>query len=311
MKNKKLLLILMGLLLMVSAFTGCTAPKEEPTSPPETTGTSIVITDMMGREINLDEPASRIVALTPADCEILFAIGSGDALVGRGEYCDYPLEVLEVTSVQSGMNTNLEQIIDLKPQVLIMGTMDQTEEQVNALEAAGIKVVVSDAHDIEGVYTSISMIGKLMGKDSEADLLVNSMKSTFAEVSRNPEDANEKTIYFEVSPLEYGLWTAGKGTFMNEIAEMLGLVNCFEDIDGWGEISEEQVLERNPDYIVSIAMYFGDGPTPLEEIKGRTGWENVKAVKGNSMLNLQNDELSRPGPRLAEGALLLSEFIDN
>ncbi len=296
---------------MVSAFTGCTTPKEEPQSPPETTVTSIVITDMMDREINLDEPATRIVALTPADCEILFAIGSGDALVGRGEYCDYPLEVLEVTSVQSGMNTNLEQIIDLKPQVLLMATMNQTEEQINALEAAGIKVVVSDAHDIEGVYTSISMIGKLMGKDSEADLLVNSMKNTFAEVSRNSEDANEKTVYFEVSPLEYGLWTAGKGTFMNEIAEMLGLKNCFEDIDGWGEISEEQVLERNPDYIVSIAMYFGDGPTPLEEIKGRTGWENVKAVKDNSMLNLQNDELSRPGPRLAEGALLLSDFIDN
>lgn len=296
---------------MVSAFTGCTTPKEEPQSPPETTVTSIVITDMMDREINLDEPATRIVALTPADCEILFAIGSGDALVGRGEYCDYPLEVLEVTSVQSGMNTNLEQIIDLKPQVLLMATMNQTEEQINALEAAGIKVVVSDAHDIEGVYTSISMIGKLMGKDSEADFLVNSMKNTFAEVSRNSEDANEKTVYFEVSPLEYGLWTAGKGTFMNEIAEMLGLKNCFEDIDGWGEISEEQVLERNPDYIVSIAMYFGDGPTPLEEIKGRTGWENVKAVKDNSMLNLQNDELSRPGPRLAEGALLLSDFIDN
>lgn len=66
---------------------------------------------------------------------------------------------------------------------------------------------------------------------------------------------------------------------MDEIANMLGLTNCFADVTGWGEISEEQVLERNPDYIVTISMYYGEGPTPEEEILSRTGWENVTAVK--------------------------------
>ena len=76
-----------------------------------------------------------------------------------------------------------------------------------------------------------------------------------------------------------------------------------------GEISEEQVLERNPDYIVTIAMYFGEGPTPEEEIAGRKGWENITAVKNRAILNLQNDELSRPVPRLAEGAKMLYDFV--
>lgn len=270
----------------------------------------ITVTDMTGREITLEEPATRIVALTPSDCEILYAIGAGEALVGRGQYCDYPQEVLDVPAVQSGASTNLEQIISLKPQVLLMSTMAQTEEQAAALEAAGIKVVVSDAHDIEGVYTSISIIGTLMGKDTEAEGVISSMKETFAEVSAQAAGAEGKTVYFEVSPLEYGLWTAGSGTFMNEIAEMMGLKNCFADVAGWGQISEEQVLLRNPDYIVTITMYFGDGPKPEDEIMGRAGWQNVTAVRNGAILNLQNNELSRPAPRLAEGAKMLYDFIN-
>jgi iron complex transport system substrate-binding protein len=273
------------------------------------TATSITLTDMTGREIALSEPATRIVALTPSDCEILYAIGAGDTLVGRGEYCDYPAEVMDVPSVQSGMNTNLEQIIELKPQVLLMSTMAQTEEQAKALEDAGITVVVSDAKDIEGVYTAINMIGKLMGKEEEAKSVVDGMVASFAEVTEKSTGDGTQTIYFEVSPLQYGLWTAGSGTFMDEITNMLGMKNAFADVAGWGEISEEKVLERNPDFIVTISMYFGEGPTPVEEILARPGWENVNAVKNNAILNLPNNELSRPGPRLADGADLLFDFV--
>lgn len=321
MKHQKLVAALLCIFMLAAIFAGCTnestpADTPMPTAPSTPTptpelDTSITVTDMTGHEITLEEPATRIVALTPSDCEILYAIGAGDTLVGRGQYCDYPPEVLDVPAVQSGKDTNLEQIIDLKPQVLVMSTMAQTEEQVKALEAAGIKVVVSDAKDIEGVYTAIDMIGKLMNKNTEAQSVIDGMKNTFADITAQAPGDGAKTVYFEVSPLEYGLWTAGKGTFMNEVAEMLGLKNCFDDVTDWGEISEEQVLERNPDYIVTITMYFGEGPKPEEEIMGRKGWENITAVKNGAILNLQNNELSRPGPRLADGAKLLWEFINN
>ena len=93
-------------------------------------GPAVAVTDMMGREITLDAPVTRIVALTAADCEILCALGCEDVLVGRGEYCDYPASVLDKPSVQSGYETNLEQIIALQPQVVLMGTMAQSVEQV-------------------------------------------------------------------------------------------------------------------------------------------------------------------------------------
>ena len=335
MKKNQILALLLAAVMLLAVLADCAAKREpaqdepaqtetvpeteeaapaeeepDPAEKPEAedTASTVTLTDMTGREITLDAPAERVVALTAADCEILYALGAGDLLVGRGEYCDYPAEVLDVPSVQSGYETNIEQIIALEPQVLLMSTMAQTEEQVQQLEAAGIHVVVSDAQDIEGTYTAINMIGTLTGKQAEAASIVESMQKTFDEIKANAGDGT-KTVYFEVSPLQYGLWTAGSGTFMDEIANMLGLTNCFADVTGWGEISEEQVLERNPDYIVTISMYYGEGPTPEEEILSRTGWENVTAVKDGKILNLQNNELSRPGPRLADGAKAMYDFV--
>lgn len=291
---KRLFCIVLAMIIAACAMTAFASAEE------------ISITDMMGREVKLSAPAQRIVALTAADCEILYAIGAGEYLVGRGEYCDYPDAVLDVPSVQSGYETNVEQIIALHPDVLLMSAMDQTADQVAQLENAGIRVVVSDADDIAGTYQAISMIGALMGREAEADAVIASMQETFDQVKR---ENSGKTIYFEVSPLQYGLWTAGAGTFMNEITEMIGLTNCFSDVNGWAEISEEQVLSRNPDYIVTISMYYGEGPTPTEEIMARAGWENVTAVKNGAILNLANNELSRPANRLADGAQMLYDFV--
>ena len=270
--------------------------------------TAVTVTDMAGREITLDAPATKVVALTASDCEILAALGAEDTLVGRGEYYDYPESILEVPAVQSGADTNLEQIIALEPQVVVMAKMAQTEEQVAALEAAGIRVVVSDAQDIEGVYTAIRLIGALVGRNDEAEAMVADMQSTFADIAAKSENTG-KTVYFEVSPLQWGLWTAGKGTFMDELATMCGLTNAFADVEGWAEISEEQVLERNPDYIVTISMYYGEGPTPVEEIKSRAGWDALKAVQNDAIFNADSNEVSRPGPRLKDAAEALYIFV--
>ncbi len=269
----------------------------------------LVLTDMTGREINLEAPATRVVALSPADCEIIYALGAQDVLVGRGEYCNYPEEVTALPSVNSGANTNVEQILALEPQVIVMSTMAQTEEQVEALEKAGVRVVISDAQNIEGVYKAISMIGSLTGKAEEADSLIADMRMGFDDIAQKAQ-ASEKTVYFEVSPLEWGLWTAGADTFMDELAQICGLTNAFADVSGWVEISQEQVIERNPDYIVTTTGYYNDGPTPVEEIRGRSGWENMKAVQNGNVYNADSDSVSRPGPRLLDAAQALFDFVN-
>ena len=268
----------------------------------------VTVTDMTGREITLDGPAAKIVALTASDVEIIYALGAGDLLVGRGEYCDYPAEVLDKPVVKSGAETNLEEILALEPDVVIMATMAQTKEQVEALEQAGVKVIVSDAQNLEGVYTAITLIGDVTGKAEAAAGIVQEMKDTFEEIRSKVQDSG-KTVYFEVSPLEWGLWAAGKGTFMDELATICGLTNAFADVEGWGAVSEEQVFEKDPDYIVTTAMYWGEGPTPVEEVKGRAGWDQLKAVQNDQVFNADQNEITRPGPRLIDAAVALYAFV--
>ena len=268
----------------------------------------LTVTDMKGREITLDAPASRIVAITASDVEILYALGAGDLLVGRGEYCDWPAEVLDKPVVKSGAETNLEEILALEPDVVIMATMAQTEDQVKALEDSGVKVIVSDAQNLEGVYTAITLIGDVVGKADEAAAIVKEMQDTFEEIRAKAENTG-KTVYFEISPLQWGLWAAGKGTFMDELAEICGLTNAFAEIDGWGEVSEEQVLAKDPDYIVTTSMYWGEGPTPVEEIASRAGWDQLKAVQNGKIFNADSNEITRPGPRLMDAVKALFDFV--
>lgn len=292
---KKLVSVVLALLLALSCVSGFAEGALE-------------VTDMTGRTVALDAPAKRVVAITAANVEVLYALGAGDTLVGRGEYCNYPEEALNAPAVKSGAELNVEEVLALQPDLVIMDTMAQTTEQVAALENAGLKVIITKEDGIAGVYEAIALIGKAVGKDAEADKLVADMKAAFDEITAKAENTG-KTVYFEISPLQWGLWTAGKGTFMDEIANLCGLTNVFADVDGWASVSEEQVLQRNPDYIVTTSAYYGEGPTPVEEIKGRAGWDQVTAVVEDHVFNADNDAITRPGPRLVEAAQALLDFV--
>ena len=269
----------------------------------------LTLTDMIGREVHLAAPADQVVVLMPGDLEIVYALGAGDKVVGRGEYCNYPEEALELPAIQSGGETNIEQIVALRPQLIILSKMAQTPEQVTKLEQAGIAVLVTDAQSIADVYQATRLIGRAIGKSAEAERLVGQMQADFTELQAKVPAGSGKTVYFESSPLQWGLWTAGQGTFMQEITEMLGLKNIFDDVAGWREVAQEQVLARDPDYIVTLAMYFGEGSTPVEEIKARAGWEKLKAVVNDAINNVDADTLARPGPRLVDGARALFDFV--
>lgn len=293
MKTRKILSLLLALALLAAA--ALTAQAE-------------TLTDMAGRELVLDAPLTRAIALNPADCEILYALGAQDVLVGRGEYCNYPEDVLSLPSVNSGAQTNIEQILALQPQVIIMSKMAQTVEQVEALEKAGVRVVISDAQSLEGVYEAIALLGELTGREEAAEALAQEMRSGFDAI-RQQAQTIEKTVYFEVSPLEWGLWTSGKDTFLDELAQIVGLTNAFSDVTGWAEISQEQVLERDPDYIVTTAAYYGEDELPVDEIASREGWQDLRAVKNGAIYNADADMTSRPGPRLLDAAQALADFV--
>lgn len=226
------------------------------------------------------------------------------------EYCDYTTEILEVEDVGSGNTTDIELIISLAPDVVFMGTMAQTEAQNNQLEAAGIAVIVSDANDLAGTYDSIVLTGKVLNRNDEAIGIINDMRSKIANIEEKASQSSVdgKRIYFEVSPLEWGLWTTGEGTFINEAATILGLENVFNDVNGWAEVSEEQVLERKPDFIVTTTMAY-EGIDAVDGIKSRTGWDAIPAVADDKIIEMSDNSLMRPGPRLAAGIEQLYNFV--
>ncbi len=292
--SKKLVSLFL-VLLMVFSMTASLAE-----------GSGITVTDMFGREITLAEPATRIVVMQPADCEILCAIGCEDAIVGRGQYVDYPASILDVPVVQSGPETNVEEILALQPQVVLMNSMSQSEEQVKQLEENGVKVVISTTSDIASVYTAITLIGKLMGRDAEAEAVVTDMQTTFDEIKASVS-GDPKKVYFEISPPPY-LYTAGSSSYMNELAEICGIKNVFDDQeDAWLMISEEQVIERNPDYIVLIT---GMGSAGVEEILSREGWSDISAISNQKVFNDDDSCMARPGPRLKDAAVELFNFVN-
>ena len=266
---------------------------------------AITVTDMYGREITLSEPATRIVALQPSDCEILCAIGCEDALVGIGQYCDYPASITSLPVVQTGKETNIEEILKLDPQVVLLNDMSQSEDQVKQLEENGVKVVVSTTSDIASIYTAIRMIGALMGKDDNAEALIADIQATCDEI-RAKTEGNEKTVYFEISPPPY-LYSCGSSSFTHELAEICGLRNIFGDqADAWLMISDEQVIERNPDYII---LMNGMGGTGIEEISSREGWGDITAIKEQNIYYDGTSMMTRPGPRVKDAVIEMYNFV--
>lgn len=291
------------LLLFTALLTACSAPEQPPA--PEA---GLTVSDMAGYAVELPGPAKTVVALNAGDVEIIYALAAEECLIGRGEFCDYPEQALELPQLQTGNDINMEQIVAMKPDAVIASAVFQNPEQVQRLRDAGIAVLMSDANSIDELYIAITMIGQLLGREEAAAELNTSLQSFFAGLQeRAPEKGG--SVYFEVSPLEWGLWAAGAGTFMDEIAIMLGLENAFGDINGWAEISEEQIFQRDPAYIVTVTMFYGDGPRPEEEIMSRPGWDGITAVKRSQVYMLDSDSITRPGPRLAEAAAELERYI--
>ena len=275
----------------------------------------ITVTDMLGREVTLAAPAESIVVVMPSDCEILYAIGAGDKIVGRGTYCDYPEEVTAIQDVYSGWDLSVEAIIALKPQVVVMTKMAHKPEDAEQLETAGIPVIVTNAQTVEDTYACIELLGKVTGKQEEAAAVIEDMKNRLAAVAEKADDTG-LTVYFETTPMEwgYGLYSAGKGSFMDEIGALCGLKNIFADVtdgDGWPVVDPETVINANPDLIIAFDINGMGDMDAAQVIMAREGWQDMDAVKNGRVFVLVNNEFVRPGPRLADAAESLIELIES
>lgn len=268
----------------------------------------LVVTDTSNKEVSFTKYPQKIISLIPAATETIYDLNSQDKLIAVDSFSNYPEDTKNKTKLETSTSLNVESIVSLNPDVVFMSKMGQTIDQYNNLVNAGIKVVMVDATSIEETYTMINLIGKVLGKEKESTQIVDQMKLDFEDLKNSVKNKEAKTLYYEISPLEYGLWTSGKGTFENEIMQMLNINNVFVDVEGWAQVSEEQVLAKNPQYIITTTKDYGN-TNAVEEILKRKNWNDIEAIKKKQVYNIDPDIMGRPTKRLVEGAKELKKLI--
>lgn len=298
MKKRFIVLVIVAAILLAA---GCSRP-QQPDTPVE-------IPDSRGVDVTIDKEPERIVSLAPANTEILYALDAGDKIIAVSEYCNYPEDTAGKTKLPTGEKLDMENLISLKPDLVIASYMSVMEDQFRQLEDAGVKVFVTRANNLSETYESIEEIGKIIGREKEAETLVKNMKDGFDNIIEEVEGKVSPTVYVEVSPLEWGLWTCGNNTFIQELLDIVGAKNVFGDVEGWAEVSEEQVISRNPDFILTTASPLTGIDDPIGEISSRANWSGLDAVKNQRIMMLESDMITRPGPRLLDAAKELVKIL--
>ncbi|ENI8648256.1 ABC transporter substrate-binding protein [Listeria monocytogenes] len=290
-----------AVVLLLAILTACGNTE---TKAPEKKTEKIEVTDATGNTITLEEAPTKIVSLMPSNTEILFALDLGDKVKGVTAYDDYPKEAQKVEKVTS-TSVDTEKIIAIKPD-LVLGheSMLATEKDAyQLLKDAGINVfVVPDATDLKAAEKSIITVGKLTGKEKEAKKVTDSMEEQKVAIEKKAKELKTSPkVWIEISP---DLYTAGKGTFMNEMLELAGGTNVVTE-SGFIPYNEEKVVELQPDIILSVY------PDAKATIQKRAAWKDIPAVKNDKIYEMDANKLSRPGPRLLEGAADIQAVLGN
>ncbi|MFK2827106.1 ABC transporter substrate-binding protein [Bacillus sp. B190/17] len=301
MKKTLLYSLIASLFLIFLTACGNDSSSTKETKKEET---SYTVTDDRGKEITLKKVPETVVSLQPSNTEILFALGAGDKIVGATEYDTYPEEAKKIKRVGDTMTVNAEAVIALNPDAVIAYT-NGDDKGIKQLEDTGIPVfVISSAQTFEDVYGNIEQIASVMGVKEKGDELVSGIKKQVANVQEKIASVKEKErVYYEVSPAP-DIFTAGSETFQQEILNNAGVENVFADQKGWVKISEEEIVKRNPDTILTPGS-----EDPVKEFKSRAGWDQINAVKNEKIYSLDTEIMSRPGPRIGEAVELTAKTV--
>ncbi|KAF5087371.1 ABC transporter substrate-binding protein [Acetobacterium wieringae] len=311
MKKKSMrnwLVILAVIALMVS-FTGCqpgktTADESGVETKSGSTTYPVTVTDNAGNSVTIEKEPQKIVSLSPATTEILFALDQGDKVVGRTKYCDYPEAALAVTDIGSFNAPTLEKIIELAPDIVVASDFvsDDIKQQ---LEATGAKVITFNAANIDGVLANIVQAGEVTNANDKATEIVKKMQADREALIEKAKTAKtQKSVFFDIGKF----YTAGPGSTLDSMLTDLNAVNIAADgAEQWPQLSTEEIIADNPD--VYISLY-----TKPEDVKATAGFDKINAIINDQLiyfeyLTPESDMIQRPGPRIIEGMALIAESI--
>ena len=249
----------------------------------------------------------RIVSLSPTHTEMLFALGAGDAVVAVEEFSNYPPEAAAVVSSLSGYEPNVEAIAAYEPDLVVIGG-DYTglTEQLAAID---IPVWSGEAPTtLEGVYDQIADLGEALGRGEQGRDLAETMRGEIEELFASAPMLEEPLTYYH--ELDDTYYSVSATSFIGQVYARFGLVNITEsggDASDYPQLSAEFIVESGPDLIfLACTVYCGTTP---ESVAGRPGWDQIPAVINGDVVPLDDDVVSRWGPRLVDFVELVAGAV--
>ncbi len=266
---------------------------------------AITVIDDYGRTIEIVGTPERIVTVAPTPTEIVFAVGAGNLVVGVDDYSDYPAETANLTKV-GNIELNLEVILGLKPDLILSSDLVPLA-QLQQLEDNGIPYVILAARTIDDVFKDIRLVGFITGHITDANVLADQLQQRVDAVKAKTfaENVTKPGVYVEFYPL----WTYGPGSFGDDLIRLAGGTNIAANASAeYAAVADEFVIAQDPEIIVyTVGSNYG-GTTP-DTIASRPGWTGISAVVNEKMFPIDDNLISRYGPRIVDALEQLAAIV--
>jgi iron complex transport system substrate-binding protein len=266
---------------------------------------AITVQDFSGREVTLDQPAKRIVALAPHIVENLYSAGAGDKLVGVVSYSDFPDEAKNVPEVGTYNAFSLEQVLALNPDLVVMWGSGNGMQTLSTFEALGIPVYVSELRQLSDVPKSIRNLSQLAGTPAIGEAEASRIETELNALQRRYGEKRSLSVLYQIwnDPLQ----TVNGEHLISEIIALCGGHNVFGDASSLApRVSIESVLLRDPDAIVASGM----GEARPEWLDQWRAYPSLTAVADEALFFVNPDHLQRPSARIVLGARSLCQQLD-
>jgi iron complex transport system substrate-binding protein len=253
------------------------------------------VTDGYGRTVRIPVNPSRIVSLAPSLTETVYALGVEDRLVGDTDYCDYPPDAQKKTKVGGVINPNLEQIAALHPDLVLMSKEGNTLDTVRALDSLHIHTYATDAHSIEQIISSVHNLADVLNASAEGKALADNLQRRLNSLQDRLTGVPPRRVLFIVWPEP--LQSVGRNTFIADALRRAGAVSIVDSNQDWPQVSLEEVVKLQPDYLIFAASHTGTTGNDFESVAHRPGWELLNAVQDRRYV-VVSEAIIRTAPRI-------------
>ena len=270
---------------------------------------AISVTDDAGERVTLAAPAQRVVALAPHAVELAYAAGGGAKLVGAVSYSDYPSAAKALPRVGTNTALDLERIVALKPDLVIVWRHGNGERQLDRLRALGIPLYHSEPRKLDAVAADLIALGTLMGTAGQAQAAAADYRAKIAALRARYAARSPVSVFYEVwaDPL----MTLSGAHIVSDVIALCGGRNVFAHLAPLvPTVSTEAVVAADPEAIVTASQGATRADAPLPSLAAWQAWPRMTAVARGNLFAIDGDLITRPGPRLAQGAEQLCRDLD-